>query len=201
MVKLILKPFLAILPFALLAEVITPPETLSEYSNFKSSSGTTYDFKGNYPQLDTLNIENSRQKSVQLLMPGTYANLKTLYFTNTWGKGYIEFTGDFPVLETGEIETTSGNLTLDLKGEFKRPLNLEINSTSGNVEVLLPRHYPISLTTIVTSGKVVNHSPIKERDGGYFSFSRKRSFTLSPNTELSRINITIRTTSGNILLK
>lgn len=166
-----------------------------------SAAPATYDFKGNFPQLDQLTIENRHQETLELLLPGTYANLKHIDLKSEKGRSTIDLTGTFPSLEGGTIQTSKGPVIINLKGDFKRPVTLNIKGSEGTLELVLPRNYPIRLRTVAPKGKVFNKSPLKEKNNGYFSFKTARSFALHPNTKLPTLTLKVELDKGNIILR
>ncbi|MCH9609658.1 MAG: hypothetical protein S4CHLAM45_00460 [Chlamydiales bacterium] len=156
-----------------------------------------YDFKGDYPHLEKIDIDGRRKKCVELHLTGTYPLLKRLSYEGGFGTLMGEITGDFPNLTHVEVLCGAADMDLDFTGTWHKSCTINIRGLTENIAIKLPDDVGLIIhTKTALKGKVISHKELKKK--GFF----KRTYT-NEIAETAPITLTlnIEATEGVILLE
>lgn len=117
-----------------------------------------FDFSGDYPKLENIDIDGKRKKRVEMLLTGDYPILERINYEGTFGSLIGKLTGSFPKLSAVNFLCSSAAMQLDLSGKWEHNCEVNICGTTGNIVVHLPKDIGVIVHTKTgTTGKVVNN--------------------------------------------
>lgn len=128
-----------------------------------------FDFEGDYPNLENIDIDARRKKRVELLLPGEYPLLEKINYEGTFGSLIGKLTGSFPKLSTVNFLCSSAAMQLDLTGKWCQDCEINIRGTTGNIVITLPKENGVIVHTKTSStGKVVNNG-LRKKGWGWLN--------------------------------
>lgn len=159
----------------------------------------TYDFSGEYPNLETIDINARKKKHVELDLSGEYPKLESIEYEGSFGLFNGKLTGDFPNLKTATFMMTSALMHFDLTGEWKRSCDITINGAKRDITLYLPKDIGVCVTTSTGVRGGVHAKGFTKK--GWLPFTKKEY--QNELAESSDIVLTIHVTStdGHIYLK
>lgn len=175
------------------AETIDQNVTSIESSNRNEKE---YNFAGEYPLLEVINLNDMTYRHLNLLMPGDFPILKSIDISSTSGSIKGKLTGHFFALNDIHIHSTSGEIRLDFRGTWEHPCDIQLLATSGAINIKLPTDVNMVVKTRTSSGQVRGHN-LKQIE----STKTEQTFA-NYNVQQSKPTLTfvIETTSGDINL-
>lgn len=159
----------------------------------------TYDFEGEYPELEKIEIDARRKKNVEFLLTGEYPALETLNYEGTFGILKGELTGNFPKLSAINFLCTSCAMRLDLAADWKQSCTIHIRGADEDIVLNLPKNVGLVIHTKVgVKGKVVVCEKLKKM--GWFRIFKKTYENPLAKTAPVVLTIHVETTDGRIVL-
>ena len=160
----------------------------------------TYDFSGIFPNLENIEIDAKRKKSVELDMTGEYPLLTHVNYEGSFGKLRGSLTGDFPLLELISVSCGSCAMDLDLRGSWQRSCEISICGLREDIVLTLPSDVGLVVhTRTKPAGKVIASEGLKKQ--GWFHVLSKTYQNALVDTADVVLTLTIETSEGNIILK
>ncbi len=166
MTRLLFACFLLIFSPSLFALRIDPSSSTYE-SKEKKFRIDTFDFSGEYPNLENIDIDGRRKKRVEMDLSGEYPLLEKINYEGSFGNLIGKLTGSFPKLALVNFLCSSATMQLDLDGEWKQDCEVNIRGSTGNIELILPKDVGVIVHTKTDAlGKVLN-SCLKKKGWGF----------------------------------
>lgn len=139
----------------------------SSFAQREKKKVEVYDFTGDYPKLEDVDIDARKKINVELLLSGNYPLLKKINFEGGFGAVSGAITGTFPLLETVDIVCTDSLLSLNLDAKWEKECTINIAGT-GDIVLNLPKDIGLLVTikTATPFEKIyVNHPSLFKRKG------------------------------------
>lgn len=160
----------------------------------------TFDFTGEYPFLENIDIDARRNKKVELVLTGEYPILETINYEGTFGALKGKLTGNFPNLSLVNFLCTSCAMDLDLSAGWQRSCEINIVGMKEDIILNLPQDVGIQIKTKTGArGKVIAAEGLKKE--GWFGILKKTYKNALFDTSDVVLIINVETTDGRIILK
>lgn len=182
---------------SLLALKVDPSSSVYELKERKFRVDV-FDFSGEYPHLENIDIDARRKKRVEMLLTGEYPLLESINYEGTFGSMIGKFTGSFPKLTLANFVSSSASMQFDLTGEWKQSCEINIRGTTGQILVILPKDVNVTVNTKTGAlGKVINNTLIKK---GWGVLSKTFVNKQVPDESATHLVVNIETEKGKITL-
>lgn len=184
--------FLSLFLFPITQGEITQNTQSFEYVEKKQVD--RFNFSGNYPQLENIDIDATRKYRVEMLLDGNYPILSDIRYKGSIGELKVKMTGTFHKLTSAEYFLGSTQAKIDLRGSYKKPCTIHLTSSKGDVTVTLPKDTGYTVTVHQgPTGRV--RTELKQK--GYGWLERHYENAIVEKT----LTIEIETKEGTITLK
>lgn len=128
-----------------------------------------FDFPGEYPHLEKIDIDGRRKYRAELLLSGSYPKLESVHYCANIGELTAELKGDFPLLEKIAMTVGTVEMTLDVTGHIEKECDIEIKSRSGNITLIIPKGVGVTLhSNLGPKGKISLPKSFKKQGFGWF---------------------------------
>lgn len=208
-----MKLFLLLLLFStpLLAEKINP-DSKSYVTIQKERRVETYDFSGDFPELEEINIDAKRKMRVEMVLNGNYPSLKDFLYVGSFGTFEGVVTGHFSKIKEMTFACGSSSVCLDFNGTWDKDCVINVHNNYGDVTLKLPQNVALTVSTKVgPTGKIVSndksllkkkslnwmHKSFCNLDGHPYLFPNEKK---PPNSELVHLHFNIEVKEGVITL-
>lgn len=182
---------------SLLALKIDPSSSVYELRE-KKFRVDLFDFSGEYPHLENIDIDAKRKKRVEMLLTGEYPLLETINYEGTFGSMIGKFTGSFPKLTLANFVCSSATMQFDLTGDWQQSCEINIRGTTGQILVTLPKDVNVTVNTKTGPlGKVINSNLVKK---GWGVLNKTFVNKQVPDEAVIHLNVNIETEKGKITL-
>ncbi len=122
-----------------------------------------YDFIGEYPHLENIDIDARRKKNVELNLTGTYPVLERILYEGGFGNLRGKLTGRFPVLEQIELLCGNAAMELDLRTHWERSCSLHCIGAKERIVLQLPHDIGIIAYVDTRLGAKISPGPLKKQ--------------------------------------
>lgn len=127
-----------------------------------------FDFSGEYPQLENIDIDARRKKRVEMLLTGDYPILEKINYEGSFGSLIGKLTGSFANLTTVNFLCSSSAMQLDLTGNWQKDCEINIQGSTGNIVITLPKNVGLTVHTKTgPTGKVINNLELTKKGWGW----------------------------------
>ncbi len=182
----------------LLAVKIDPTVSSFEQREHKQRIDV-YDFKGEYPDLEKIDIDGRRKKNVEIYLSGNYPLLKKITYDGGFGVLIGELTGDYPELRTVDIKCGDANMELDLRGKWHQSCTINIAGLKENISIDLPTDVGVIVNTKTKlRGKVISNQMKKQ---GRLQIFNKTFHNDLVQTAPVVVTLNVDLTDGRIILR
>lgn len=182
----------------LYAEKIDPSTNSFEVREHKYKVDV-FDFAGDYPNLENIDIDARRKKRVEMVLTGNYPLLEKINYEGSFGSLIGKLTGSFPALSAVNFMCSSAAMQLDLCGEWQKNCEILIRGSTGNIVVTLPKDIGVAVYTKTgTTGKVVNNNGFRKKGWGWMNKTYVNE--LYGNEEAIQLTVVIEVTKAKIIL-
>lgn len=163
----ILITFLLLLASPLCAERFSADRSARGYESGqpKKHRVDVFDFDGQYPELEHINIDAKRKKNVEFHLTGTYPELEMVNYEGSFGTLSGKLTGDFPKLAIVNFLCTNCAMQLDLGTTWKRTCEINIRGADQDIVLTLPKDVGLEIRTkVAIKGKVIPCEGLKKKE-------------------------------------
>lgn len=158
----------------------------------------TFDFSGDYPDLENIEIDAKRKKCVELLLPGSYPQLEKIDYEGTFGSLEGKLTGSFPKLYEINILTLCAAMQLDFSGKWEQSCTINLRGSRENIVLSLPQQVGVILNVKTRTGKVITNQRVKKQGWGVFN----RVYTNEESVDAPiLLTVNVELDSGQLILK
>lgn len=175
-------------------------EAINEWTiDFAPSPPFVLDIGANGTELDfttgtgitELNIESSAG-AVRVMLAGDYPNLQRIDLDSSSGDVRLELDIEttLPALREINADTSSGAVYLDLRGSWRDDANVDVDASSGDIDIFLPATVGVDIDASTNSGAVRFNGDDQGED-----FSRRNVVEAAPTLRLR-----IDTNSGDVTI-
>ncbi len=174
-----------------------PAHYLSEDEKFYVD---TFDFSGNFPDTETIEIHAQRKKRVHFDVSGQFPKLETISYQGAFGLLRAKLTGEYPELSLLTMSCTSCKMDLDFRGNWKKNVTVQISNESEPITVILPKEVGVIVHTQVSmKGQVITSSELTQKGRGIWRKTFQNSLVReAPVTLTFHIN---SSNGGTIILR
>jgi hypothetical protein len=159
-----------------------------------------YDFSGDYPELEKIDIDATRKMRVEVSMTGNYPLLERILYEGGFGTLNGKLTGHFPNLTTIEFLCGSCAMDFDLRGRWEKSCTLRFCGRDENIILKLPSDIGIRIHTKTgLEGKVIVEAPLTKE--GFFAIWSKRYSNELAETASIVLDLEVITGKGHIILR
>lgn len=122
-----------------------------------------YDFIGDYPHLEHIDIDARRKKNVELNLTGSYPVLERILYEGSFGTLRGKMTVCFPVLK--QIDLLCGNtaMELDLRAAWKQSCDVHCTGAKERIILQLPKEVGVIAYVDTRLGAKVTPGPLKKQ--------------------------------------
>lgn len=158
-----------------------------------------FDFSGDFPNLENIDIDARRKKRVEFNLSGDYPLLTSVNYEGTFGYLKGDLTGNYPLLTQVNLLCTSCAMQLDLTGEWKQSCQINIRGQKEDIVVKLPDTVGLIIHTKVSvNGKVIPKEGLKKQ--GWYHVLNKTYKNALAETAPIVLTLYIEATDGRIVL-
>lgn len=125
-----------------------------------------YDFDGEYPDLERVDIDARRKKNVEIYLTGSYPSLRKVIYDGGFGSLDGELTGDYPKLAQVDIVCGDAHMDLDLRGTWHKNCTFNISGEREPIVITLPDDVGIIVHSS-TQGKGKIIAPKLQKQGRF----------------------------------
>ena len=186
----------------LLAErfVVDPNARKFESSEPKKMRVDTYDFEGNYPELEHIHIDAKRKKNVVFTLTGEYPILERVNYEGSFGVLSGELTGVFPQLKMINFLCSNCAINLDLTANWSQSCDINIRGADEDIVLTLPKDVGLEISTkVALKGKVIPCDGLKKKER--FGILKKTYVNELAETSPIILKIHVELAEGHIFLK
>ncbi|MBS0646180.1 MAG: hypothetical protein JSR97_06275 [Verrucomicrobia bacterium] len=122
-----------------------------------------YDFEGDYPQLEKIDIDARRKKCVEFNLCGSYPALEKIVYEGGFGSLDSRLTGKYPLLKQIEFLCGNAKMDFDLKGDWQRSCKMTIQGAKEPIVLKLPSDIGIVAHVHSKLGAKVEAGPLKKQ--------------------------------------
>ncbi len=161
--KYLLLLFLLTAP--LFAERFVPDASARSFESIevKKMRVDTFDFEGDFPELEEINIDARKKKNVELFLTGSYPLLERINYEGSFGILSGKITGDFPNLRLINLICRSCSMKIDLDAPWSRSCSINIHGADEDVVLTLPKNVGVEIhTKVAIKGKVIPSEGLKK---------------------------------------
>jgi len=171
--------------------------SVSSFEQREKKHVDRFDFSGEWPNMETIDIDARRKKRVEVDLTGSYPLLESINFEGGFGLLRGEITGDFPKLERVNFLCGSSAITLDLTSAWRQSCTITVRGLNEDVTLLLPADVGLVVQTKVGARGKVYMDGLKKKGFGIW----KKNYR-NPESKSSEIVLTINveTQDGNIII-
>lgn len=144
------------------------PNSSSFEMREKKERVDVFDFSGEYPQLEKIDIDGKKKRVVEFILDGSYPLLTQINYTGGFGSFKGDLTGSFPVLEKVTLACSKAVMEIDLQGQWSKKCEIYLAS-QGDLRVLLPKDIPLLIHTKCAPGGKVIPGELKRKSFGWLS--------------------------------
>lgn len=156
-----------------------------------------FDFSGDWPNLENIDIDGQRKKRVEIDLSGNYPLLKQITFQGGFGILDGQLTGTYPLLESVQFLCGSRKITLDLTAQWQKNCEMKIIGSKEDITLVLPANVNLIVDTkVALKGRVFAEGLTKKGWG----VLKKRYEKISEQSEIATLTLYVETTEGNIYL-
>lgn len=114
-----------------------------------------FDFSGEYPEMETIEIHAQRKKRVTLDVSGNFPKLESIVYQGSFGLLQAQMTGTYPELSSLTMQCTACKMQMDFRGEWKQNAFITASNEQEPMIVILPKNVGVVVHTKTTfKGKV-----------------------------------------------
>lgn len=158
-----------------------------------------FDFSGEFPNLENIDIDARRKKCVEVDLSGDYPLLSTINYEGSFGNLKSEFTGNYPCLALVNLFCTSCAMELDFTGNWQKSCQINICGQKEDIVLKLPEGVGLIINTKTSpSGKVFAKDGLKKQ--GWLKIWKKTYHNELVETADIVLTLNIETSDGNIIL-
>lgn len=158
-----------------------------------------FDFSGDFPNLENIDIDARRKKRVEFNLSGDYPLLTSVNYEGTFGHLKGDLTGNYPVLNLVNLLCTSCAMQLDLTGDWKQSCQINIRGQKEDIVIKLPDGVGLIIHTKVgLNGKVFPKEGLKKQ--GWYHVLNKTYKNALAETAPIVLTLNIEATDGRIVL-
>jgi hypothetical protein len=180
------------------ATKVDPETTSFSHHEEKRYRVDTFDFSGEYPQLENIDIDARRKKRVELNLTGEYPLLEKINYEGSFGSLAGRLTGKFSSLSSVTISCSSAAMQLDFSGKWEKNCEITIRGSTGDILLVLPKDIGVLVKTKTSpTGKVQNLSLSKKGWGWMNKTFVNEHYAVSPIL----LTINIEATKANVIIK
>ncbi len=158
-----------------------------------------YDFDGDYPDLERVDIDGKRKKNVEIYLTGNYPQLRKFIYDGGFGTFDGDLTGDYPKLTQVDIACGSANMNIDLRGTWHKNCTLNISGEKEQISITLPEGVGIVVNSSAQGhGKVI--APKLQKQGRF----KIRNKTFHNDLVLEApivLTLNISTNGGQVMIR
>ncbi|MCH9627355.1 MAG: hypothetical protein S4CHLAM2_09930 [Chlamydiales bacterium] len=179
---------------------LSADRTAKSFQNRKQTRRVdTFDFSGEFPHLENIDIDACRKKCVEFNLSGVYPLLTSINYEGRFGSLTGDLTGDYPELTLVNLLCTSCAMQLDLTGNWQKSCQLNIRGEKEDIALKLPENVGLIIhTKTFATGKVIAKEGLKKQ--GWFHILKKTYQNELAETAPIVLTLEIETTDGNIIL-
>ena len=197
----ILIPLLLLLSSPLCAEHFSPERSVRGYESGqpKKQRVDVFDFAGEYPELEHINIDAKRKKNVEFHLTGIYPELEMINYEGSFGTLSGKLTGDFPKLAVVNFLCTNCAMRLDLGTHWSRSCEINIRGADQDIILTLPKDVGLEIhTRVAIKGKVIPFEGLKKKEK--LGVLKKTYFNELAETSDVVLTLYIELADGRIIL-
>ncbi|MCH9625492.1 MAG: hypothetical protein S4CHLAM123_06670 [Chlamydiales bacterium] len=159
----------------------------------------TFDFPGEFPLLENIDIDAKRKKIVEFNLNGDYPILETLNYEGGFGRLTGDLTGNLPCLSLVNFLCSNCAMTLDLSGLTQTSCEVNITGMKENIILKLPEDVGLVVHTRTSpKGKVMVRKGLKKQ--GWTGILKKTYTNELVETAPVVLILNIELTEGRIIL-
>lgn len=166
----------------------------TSFESVERKNSKNYNLSDTYPNLRTIDLEVPGGQRSQLVLSGDFPVLESVNIESSSGNITAAFTGNIPELTDISIHSNSGKLNLDFRAKWRQNCHIMLETTSGDMRIKLPRGVGVKVRTKTTSGEVTSSELKKEGWLVHGDAYTNSLYGIAPIT----LTIEARATSGNI---
>ncbi len=160
----------------------------------------TFDFEGEYPDLENIDIDGRRKKNVEFYLTGEYPKLEKVNYEGAFGILEGHLTGTFPKLSKINFLCSSCAMKLDFRGEWAQSCAITITGAKEDISILLPKEVGLVIHTKTSAkGRVIPCEELKKKNK--LGILNKNFENELASTASIVLTINIEVTEGSIILK
>lgn len=156
-----------------------------------------FDFSGEWPNIENIDIDAKRKKRVEIDLTGTYPLLEKINFEGGFGLLRGEVTGHFPKLTLINFLCGASAMTLDFTAQWMQSCEINVRGSKENVTLILPKNVGLVVATKVGARGRVYAEGLKKKGFGLLSKSYENE--LAKTAEII-LRINVETSEGNIII-
>ena len=185
----------------LCAETFTAESSASSYETVKPQKYRidTFDFSGQYPQLEKIEIDARRKKNVVFKLTGNCPLLERVNYEGFFGTLSGKLTGNFPLLSVVNFLCTNCAMDLDLSSHWHRSCTINLRGSEGDIVLKLPQDVGLIIhTKTAARGKVIPCESLTKK--GWLGLFNKTYQNSLFDTAPVVLTINVELTDGSIVL-
>lgn len=186
--------------FAAAEQISIDPSSRSFEMRKLNKRVDVFDFSGEFPNLENIDIDAKRRKRVEFYLTGDFPLLETLTYEGCFGFLKSELTGNFPLLREINFLCTSCAMTFDLTADWQRSCDITIRGMDEDVILKLPKDVGLIIhTKTAPNGKVILGSEELKKKGWFRIWKKTYRNPLVATSDVV-LTINVETKKGCIIL-
>jgi hypothetical protein len=158
-----------------------------------------FDFEGEYPELEHINIDAKRKKNVEFHLTGNYPELELVNYEGSFGSLTGKLTGQFPKLEMINFLCSNCAMQLDLNSNWTQSCEINIRGMDEDVVISLPKDIGLEIhTKVAVKGKVLPCDGLKKKEK--LGVLKKTYTNAQAETSPIILKINVEVADGRIIL-
>ncbi|WP_201456637.1 hypothetical protein [Chlamydia sp. 17-3921] len=155
-------------------------------------------FSGDFPDMETMEIQAQRKKQVKFDASGNFPKLESVFYRGSFGSLKANFSGCYPNLSSVNFSCTACKMDLDFRGQWFQNNSIVISNEEQPISLILPQDVGIIVHTKTTfKGKVfINGDFVKQGHGIWNKTYHNSLVGISPITLVFHV----RSSGGTISL-
>lgn len=129
-----------------------------------------FNFSGEFPDMETMEIHAQRKKRVHLDASGDFPKLESIVYNGSFGSLRAKLTGNYPELTSLVFVCSSCKMDLDFRGQWQKNTTISVSNESEPLTLTLPKDVGVIVhTKVSTKGKVVLEGDFEKRGRGIWN--------------------------------